>query len=133
MVYFESILKVLLVGLILGAGLPALFATGMLAYSFGAGGEEGPVVQPRHGPGQDVGEEVVEVAELPGEPVAALAVLLDQGVFRGKIGPLVIALPERLGGGGRDGRHDGGLGGFAGGGAHFFVGGLELSGVMDCA
>ncbi len=40
MVYFESILKVLLVGLILGAGLPALFATGMLAYSFGAGGEE---------------------------------------------------------------------------------------------
>ena len=38
--YFESILKVLLVGLILGAGLPAVFATGMLAYSFGAGGEE---------------------------------------------------------------------------------------------
>ena len=38
MVYFESILKVLLVGLVLGAGLPALFATGMLAYSFGAGG-----------------------------------------------------------------------------------------------
>lgn len=38
--YFESILKVLVVGLVLGAGLPALFATGMLAYSFGAGGEE---------------------------------------------------------------------------------------------
>lgn len=38
--YLESIGKVLLVGLILGAGLPALFATGMLAYSFGAGGEE---------------------------------------------------------------------------------------------
>ncbi|WP_431235077.1 hypothetical protein ACQ856_11510 [Mycolicibacterium psychrotolerans] len=40
MTYFESILKVLVVGLVLGAGLPALFATGMLAYSFGAGGEE---------------------------------------------------------------------------------------------
>lgn len=40
MLYFESILKVLVVGLVLGAGLPALFATGMLAYSFGAGGEE---------------------------------------------------------------------------------------------
>jgi len=40
MTYFESIFKVLVVGLILGAGLPALFATGMLAYSFGAGGEE---------------------------------------------------------------------------------------------
>lgn len=40
MTYFEAILKVLVVGLILGAGLPALFATGMLAYSFGAGGEE---------------------------------------------------------------------------------------------
>jgi hypothetical protein len=40
MTYFEAILKVLVVGLILGAGLPALFASGMLAYSFGAGGEE---------------------------------------------------------------------------------------------
>ena len=38
--YLESIITVLLVGLVLGAGLPALFATGMLAYSFGAGGEE---------------------------------------------------------------------------------------------
>ncbi len=38
--YLESIFKVLLIGLILGAGLPAIFATGMLAYSFGAGGEE---------------------------------------------------------------------------------------------
>ena len=40
MTYFESIFKVLVVGLILGAGLPAVFACGMLAYSFGAGGEE---------------------------------------------------------------------------------------------
>ncbi len=38
--YLESILKVLAVGLVLGAGLPALFSVGMLAYSFGAGGEE---------------------------------------------------------------------------------------------
>lgn len=38
--YFESIFKVLLVGLVLGAGLPAIFATGLLAYSYGAGGEE---------------------------------------------------------------------------------------------
>jgi hypothetical protein len=38
--YLESIFNVLVVGLVLGAGLPALFATGMLAYSFGAGGEE---------------------------------------------------------------------------------------------
>lgn len=38
--YLESIVSVLIVGLVLGAGLPALFATGMLAYSFGAGGEE---------------------------------------------------------------------------------------------
>jgi hypothetical protein len=38
--YLESIGMVLLVGLILGAGLPAVFATGMLAYSHGAGGEE---------------------------------------------------------------------------------------------
>jgi hypothetical protein len=38
--YLESIFKILVVGLVLGAGLPAVFATGMLAYSYGAGGEE---------------------------------------------------------------------------------------------
>lgn len=38
--YLESILRVLGIGLLLGAGLPALFAAGMLAYSFGSGGEE---------------------------------------------------------------------------------------------
>ena len=38
--YLESILRVLFIGLLLGAGLPAVFAAGMLAYSFGAGGEE---------------------------------------------------------------------------------------------
>jgi len=38
--YLESILKVLVVGLLLGAGLPAIFAVGMVAYSHGAGGEE---------------------------------------------------------------------------------------------
>jgi len=38
--YLESIGQVLLVGLVLGAGLPALFGVGMLAYSHGAGGEE---------------------------------------------------------------------------------------------
>lgn len=38
--YLENILKVLAVGLVLGAGLPALFAVGMVAYSHGAGGEE---------------------------------------------------------------------------------------------
>ncbi len=40
MTYFESILKVLVVGLLLGAGLPAVFAAGMVAYSSGAGGEQ---------------------------------------------------------------------------------------------
>ncbi len=38
--YLESISTVLVVGLLLGAGLPAIFATGLLAYSYGAGGEE---------------------------------------------------------------------------------------------
>lgn len=37
MTYAESILKVLMVGLILGAGLPAVFALGLVAYSSGAG------------------------------------------------------------------------------------------------
>ncbi len=37
MTYFESILKVLIVGLVLGAGLPAVFAGGLVAYSNGAG------------------------------------------------------------------------------------------------
>jgi len=38
--YLESIGTVLFVGLLLGAGLPAIFGVGMLAYSHGAGGEE---------------------------------------------------------------------------------------------
>jgi hypothetical protein len=37
MLYAEAILKVLVVGLILGAGLPAVFAGGLVAYSNGAG------------------------------------------------------------------------------------------------
>lgn len=40
MIYLESVLKVLLIGLVLGAGLPALFAVGLVAYSNGAGGAE---------------------------------------------------------------------------------------------
>jgi hypothetical protein len=40
MTYLESIVKVLLVGLVLGAGLPAVFAGGLVAYSNGAGGTE---------------------------------------------------------------------------------------------
>jgi hypothetical protein len=39
MTYFEAILKVLVVGLVLGAGLPAIFAVGMVAFSNGAGGQ----------------------------------------------------------------------------------------------
>lgn len=38
--YLESILRVLIVGLILGAGLPAVFAVGLTAYSAGAGGAD---------------------------------------------------------------------------------------------
>ena len=38
MTYLEAILKVLVVGLILGAGLPAVFAAGLVAYSNGGGG-----------------------------------------------------------------------------------------------
>ena len=38
MTYLESILKVLAVGLILGAGLPAVFAIGLVAFSKGSGG-----------------------------------------------------------------------------------------------
>lgn len=38
--YLESILRVLLVGLVLGAGLPAVFAVGLTAYSAGAGGAD---------------------------------------------------------------------------------------------
>lgn len=38
--YLESILRVLIVGLVLGAGLPAVFAVGLTAYSAGAGGAD---------------------------------------------------------------------------------------------
>ncbi|WP_422742235.1 hypothetical protein ACN27E_13985 [Mycobacterium sp. WMMD1722] len=40
MTYLEAILKVLAVGLVLGAGLPAVFAIGLVAFSRGAGGAE---------------------------------------------------------------------------------------------
>jgi hypothetical protein len=45
--YFEAIIRVLVVGLVLGAGLPGLFAIGLRAYSAGLGGvgNDG-VVQP---------------------------------------------------------------------------------------
>ncbi len=36
--YFESILRVLAIGLVLGAGLPAVFAVGLRLYSAGVGG-----------------------------------------------------------------------------------------------
>ncbi|PJK20232.1 hypothetical protein [Mycolicibacterium goodii] len=41
MTYLESILKVLVVGLVLGAGLPALFATGLLAFAGPEAGADG--------------------------------------------------------------------------------------------
>jgi hypothetical protein len=48
MTYLESVLKVLVMGLILGAGLPAIFATGMAAFNAGAGGQhpDGTVTAP---------------------------------------------------------------------------------------
>ena len=48
MTYVEAIFKVLVVGLILGAGLPALFAGGLVAYSSGSGGthDDGAVSAP---------------------------------------------------------------------------------------
>ena len=38
MTYLEAILKVLAVGLVLGAGLPAIFAIGLVAFAKGSGG-----------------------------------------------------------------------------------------------
>lgn len=48
MAYLESILKVLGIGLLLGAGLPAVFALGLVAYARGEGGDgtDGTAVAP---------------------------------------------------------------------------------------
>ena len=48
MTYLEAIIKVLFVGLLLGAGLPAVFAAGMVAFAAGAGGAhpDGSVTAP---------------------------------------------------------------------------------------
>jgi hypothetical protein len=48
MTYLEAIFRVLVVGLIFGAGLPAVFAGGLVAYSNGAGGtsDDGTVHNP---------------------------------------------------------------------------------------
>src|SRR6476620_2335891 len=50
MTYLESIFKVLVVGLVLGAGLPAIFAVGMVAYSEGAGGQKNDGTMQAHNP-----------------------------------------------------------------------------------
>ena len=42
MQYAEVLLRVLVVGLLLGAGLPALFAAGLVAFSNGAGATDAP-------------------------------------------------------------------------------------------
>ena len=54
MTYLESILKVLVVGLVLGAGLPAVFAVGLVAYSNGAGGNDADGTVQRAQPGAEV-------------------------------------------------------------------------------
>jgi hypothetical protein len=48
MTYIEAILKVLAIGLVLGAGLPAVFAVALVAFSNGSGGthEDGTTVAP---------------------------------------------------------------------------------------
>lgn len=49
MTYVENIFTVLVVGLVLGAGLPAVFAVGLVTFARGAGsdGAEGVVRPPR--------------------------------------------------------------------------------------
>lgn len=51
MAYLESVFKVLVVGLILGAGLPALFAAGLVAFSRGTGGTDAEGVVHAANPG----------------------------------------------------------------------------------
>jgi hypothetical protein len=48
MTYLEAILKVLAVGLVLGAGLPAVFAVGLVAFANGSGGtnDDGTITAP---------------------------------------------------------------------------------------
>jgi hypothetical protein len=48
MTYVEELVQVLVVGLVLGAGLPAVFAAGLVAFSNGAGGTntDGTVAAP---------------------------------------------------------------------------------------
>ncbi|WP_420175780.1 hypothetical protein [Luteococcus sp. OSA5] len=49
--FFSALGKVLLVGLLLGAGLPALFSLGIRAMAYGAGG----AAETSHAPGHPVG------------------------------------------------------------------------------
>jgi hypothetical protein len=51
MTYLDRILKVLVVGLLLGAGLPAVFAFGLRAWAAGAGGtnSDGTATAPNPG------------------------------------------------------------------------------------
>ncbi len=57
--FFTDIVDVILIGLVLGAGLPALFSVGIASYAWGAGGDaerqhgDGP--EPSHPVGRAIG------------------------------------------------------------------------------
>lgn len=50
MTYMESVLRVLTTGLILGAGLPAIFAVGVWSYAAGGGAPDGHGMERRPNP-----------------------------------------------------------------------------------
>ncbi|GAB2482002.1 hypothetical protein GCM10027030_15150 [Luteococcus sediminum] len=50
--FFSAILQVLLVGVIVGAGLPALFSLGIKSLAYGTGGE----AEVDHAPGHPIGK-----------------------------------------------------------------------------
>ena len=91
MTYLESILKVLAIGLLLGAGLPAVFAAGLVAYSNGAGGQTCRRHHGRAQPGGEVpGHRTVRVRRL-GDPDRRH---LDHQGERSSITPVSICSPS---------------------------------------
>jgi hypothetical protein len=53
----EALWKILLVGLVLGAGIPVLFSAGVRAMAFGAGGD----AETSHEPGHPIGKLIAVV------------------------------------------------------------------------
>ncbi len=75
--FASEISKVIVIGLIAGAGLPAIFSLGMAAFAYGAGGDAERNPQPGHPIGRVLG--LLCFAIVLGSIVLGIAIIVAKG------------------------------------------------------